>query len=95
MPINSERREQIADAALEVLATEGAHGLTHRAVDARAGREHLEDGLALGSVGGEAELRHHGADEGVDHAEQVERQGTVAAGPARQRTPVACLQPQQ
>ena len=37
MPINLERREQIADTALEVLATEGAHGLTHRAVDARAG----------------------------------------------------------
>ena len=37
MPVNSERREQITDTALEVLATEGAHGLTHRAVDARAG----------------------------------------------------------
>ena len=37
MRINSERREQIADAALEVLAAEGAHGLTHRAVDERAG----------------------------------------------------------
>ena len=37
MPINSQRREQIADVALEVLAAEGAHGLTHRAVDARAG----------------------------------------------------------
>ncbi len=37
MPINLERREQIADTALEVLATDGAHGLTHRAVDARAG----------------------------------------------------------
>jgi len=37
MRINSERREQIADAALEVLAAEGAHGLTHRAVDECAG----------------------------------------------------------
>ncbi len=37
MPINSDRREQIADTALEVLATEGAHGLTHRAVDIHAG----------------------------------------------------------
>lgn len=37
MPVHSERREQIADAALEVLAAEGAHGLTHRAVDARTG----------------------------------------------------------
>lgn len=37
MPVNSQRREQIADAALEVLATEGAHGLTHRSVDECAG----------------------------------------------------------
>jgi DNA-binding transcriptional regulator YbjK len=37
MPLNTERREQIADAALEVLATEGAYSLTHRAVDAHAG----------------------------------------------------------
>ncbi len=31
----SERRVRIADAALELLASEGARGLTHRAVDAR------------------------------------------------------------
>lgn len=33
---NDERRAQLADAGIEVLAVEGARGLTHRAVDARA-----------------------------------------------------------
>lgn len=33
---NDERRAQLADAGIEVLAIEGARGLTHRAVDARA-----------------------------------------------------------
>jgi DNA-binding transcriptional regulator YbjK len=33
----AERRRRIADAALEVLASEGARGLTHRAVDRAAG----------------------------------------------------------
>ncbi|PRX97769.1 TetR/AcrR family transcriptional regulator [Allonocardiopsis opalescens] len=36
-PPNTQRREQLADAAIEVLAGEGARGLTHRAVDAAAG----------------------------------------------------------
>ncbi|MBP2476603.1 DNA-binding transcriptional regulator YbjK [Crossiella equi] len=31
------RRDQIADAAIEVLAEQGSRGLTHRAVDAKAG----------------------------------------------------------
>lgn len=35
------RKEKAADAAIEVIATEGMRGLTHRAVDARAG---LPDG---------------------------------------------------
>jgi AcrR family transcriptional regulator len=34
---NPERRDQLADAAIEVLAQDGARGLTHRAVDAAAG----------------------------------------------------------
>jgi DNA-binding transcriptional regulator YbjK len=33
----AQRREQIADGALSVLATEGSRGLTHRAVDEAAG----------------------------------------------------------
>ncbi|WP_427887065.1 TetR/AcrR family transcriptional regulator [Kribbella sp. GL6] len=37
MPANPERRTQLADAGLDVLATQGARGLTHRAVDAAAG----------------------------------------------------------
>ena len=37
MPRNPERRTQLADAGLDVLATQGARGLTHRAVDAAAG----------------------------------------------------------
>src|SRR5689334_1058026 len=37
MPRNAERRTQLADAGLDVLAAEGARGLTHRAVDAAAG----------------------------------------------------------
>lgn len=36
MPRNDERRRALADAGLQVLATEGARGLTHRAVDACA-----------------------------------------------------------
>src|SRR5690349_24244767 len=36
MPRNAERRTQLADAGLAVLAAEGARGLTHRAVDAAA-----------------------------------------------------------
>ncbi|MEU4295240.1 TetR/AcrR family transcriptional regulator [Kribbella sp. NPDC026596] len=37
MPRNPERRIQLADAGLKVLAEAGARGLTHRAVDATAG----------------------------------------------------------
>lgn len=36
MPRNPERRNQLADAGLTVLAAAGARGLTHRAVDAAA-----------------------------------------------------------
>jgi DNA-binding transcriptional regulator YbjK len=36
MPANHERRQRIADAAIQVLADAGAHGLSHRAVDTRA-----------------------------------------------------------
>ena len=36
MPRTTERRELLADAAVRVLADAGIHGLTHRAVDARA-----------------------------------------------------------
>lgn len=35
-PFNAQRRDQLADAAIEVLAREGSRGLTHRAVDAQA-----------------------------------------------------------
>jgi AcrR family transcriptional regulator len=37
MARNDQRRAQIADAGLQVIATEGAKGLTHRAVDRVAG----------------------------------------------------------
>ena len=37
VPRNPERRAQLADAGLAVLAESGARGLTHRAVDATAG----------------------------------------------------------
>ena len=37
MAANPERRIRLADAGLEVLAEQGARGLTHRAVDTRAG----------------------------------------------------------
>lgn len=37
MPTNTARRRQLADAGLRVLASAGARGLTHRAVDAEAG----------------------------------------------------------
>jgi DNA-binding transcriptional regulator YbjK len=36
-PYNAARRDHLADAAIELLAREGARGLTHRAVDAEAG----------------------------------------------------------
>jgi DNA-binding transcriptional regulator YbjK len=35
-PFNAERRDRLADAAIELLAREGSRGLTHRAVDALA-----------------------------------------------------------
>lgn len=37
MPTNPERRAALTDAGLAILAEEGARGLTHRAVDDRAG----------------------------------------------------------
>lgn len=37
MPRDSSRRDALSDAAIRVLARAGAHGLTHRAVDAMAG----------------------------------------------------------
>lgn len=37
MARNPQRRSQLADAGLRILAREGARGLTHRAVDAEAG----------------------------------------------------------
>ncbi|MER6610537.1 TetR family transcriptional regulator [Streptomyces sp. NPDC000927] len=37
MPENSTRQKQLADAAIETLAAAGMRGLTHRAVDRRAG----------------------------------------------------------
>ena len=37
MPSNPQRRTELADAGLRVLAAAGARGLTHRAVDAEAG----------------------------------------------------------
>jgi len=36
-PPNDQRRAQLADAAIELLAEAGVHGVTHRAVDRRAG----------------------------------------------------------
>jgi DNA-binding transcriptional regulator YbjK len=36
-PFNAARRDRLADAAIVLLAEEGARGLTHRAVDASAG----------------------------------------------------------
>jgi DNA-binding transcriptional regulator YbjK len=36
-PPNDRRRAQIADTAIELLVESGVHGVTHRAVDARAG----------------------------------------------------------
>jgi DNA-binding transcriptional regulator YbjK len=35
--VNQERRDRLGDAAIEVLATDGGRGLTHRAVDAASG----------------------------------------------------------
>src|SRR5690349_14842216 len=37
MPANPERRNQILDAAIDILCDEGVGGLTHRQVDSRAG----------------------------------------------------------
>jgi DNA-binding transcriptional regulator YbjK len=37
MARNDERRRELADAGLAVLARDGARGLTHRAVDSAAG----------------------------------------------------------
>src|SRR5690606_20007942 len=36
-PANLHRRRALADAAIALLAEQGVHGLTHRAVEARAG----------------------------------------------------------
>jgi AcrR family transcriptional regulator len=42
-PVNKERRTQLADAAIALLAEAGVHGVTHRAVERRAG---LPEGTA-------------------------------------------------
>lgn len=42
-PPNDQRRTQLADAAVDLLVDAGVHGVTHRAVDRRAG---LPDGTA-------------------------------------------------
>lgn len=36
-PSNQQRRDQLTDAAIEIVAGHGLHGLSHRAVDERAG----------------------------------------------------------
>jgi DNA-binding transcriptional regulator YbjK len=36
-PVNQQRREALADAAIAIIAAEGTHGLSHRAVDEAAG----------------------------------------------------------
>ena len=36
-PLNEQRRAQIADAGIALLVESGVHGVTHRAVDRRAG----------------------------------------------------------
>lgn len=36
-PLNERRRAQLADAAIALLVEAGVHGVTHRAIDARAG----------------------------------------------------------
>ena len=36
-PPNEQRRAQLADAAIDLLVAAGVHGVTHRAVDRRAG----------------------------------------------------------
>ena len=38
VPLGAERRDAIADAAIHLVASRGLRGLTHRAVDAEAGR---------------------------------------------------------
>jgi AcrR family transcriptional regulator len=85
-----ERRRQIADAALEVLAAEGARGLTHRAVDRAAG---LPEGSTSNVYRSRAALlegtvAHHAS---MDLAAGTEPSGVPAPLPALSRKDAASL----
>jgi DNA-binding transcriptional regulator YbjK len=83
-PFNAERRDRLADAAIEILANEGSRGLTHRAVDAQADQPpgttsryfRTRDALLRGVVGRIREL--HFAD--LARAPQGRIAGSAIAG---------------
>lgn len=91
-PANLRRRRALADAAISLLAEEGAHGLTHRAVEARAGvpagtaTNYARNREALLVAAAERVLELHFADmAAATAADQAE--GTAdGTGPAPRRT---------
>lgn len=78
-PTNPARRQALADAAIDLLASSGAHGLTHRAVEREAGLPpgtasnyfRSREALLVAAAERIAELHH------ADTGRAVERHGTA------------------
>ncbi|WP_026403945.1 TetR/AcrR family transcriptional regulator [Actinomadura rifamycini] len=74
-PQNTERRRALADAAIDVLGRDGVHGLSHRAVDERAGVPagtasnyfRSRDALLAAAAARVAELHFAGMDAAAAH----------------------------
>lgn len=81
-PANQQRRRSLADAAIALLAEQGAHGLTHRAVEARAG---VPAGTATNYFRNREKLLHAAAERIIElHlAEAAEATSVVADTGAR------------
>ncbi|WP_019607284.1 TetR/AcrR family transcriptional regulator [Nocardiopsis sp. CNS-639] len=91
-PANLRRRRALADAAIALLAEEGAHGLTHRAVEARAGvpagtaTNYARNREALLVAAAERVLELHLADMAAATAADPAEGAPPGTGPAPCRT---------
>lgn len=89
---NLRRRRALADAAIALLAEEGAHGLTHRAVEARAGvpagtaTNYARNREALLVAAAERVLELHLADMAAATAADPAEGAPPGTGPAPRRT---------
>lgn len=83
-PTNPDRRRALADTAIELLASSGVHGVTHRAVEREAGLPlgtasnyfRSREALLVAAAERIVELHHADTDRATDHA--AERPATLA-----------------